>query len=272
MSSLVSRIKNFAGCRVLCVGDLMLDRYVYGEVERISPEAPIPVLHVKREMATLGGAGNVVRNLAALGAHIDVIGVVGDDLAGEEIAREFKSLSTVEPHLIIDPFRPTIQKTRYVASAQQLLRADCEDAKPISGEIEKKIIGYLPEALKNAQTIVLSDYLKGVLTPALIAEAIRLGTEAGKPVIVDPKGRSFAKYKGATMLTPNRKELAEATGSIIKTVEDADAAAQGLIAEIGIGSILVKLGADGVCLVRKGEPPVHLQTKAREVFDVSGAG
>ena len=271
MSDLASRLDAFTTPRVLCIGDLMLDRYVYGQVERISPEAPIPVLHTQRETATLGGAGNVVRNIAALGGQVEVIGVIGQDAAGEEIATTFKT-QNITAHLQIDFSRPTTQKTRYVAGGQQLLRADYENAKPVTADIEQKIIRAIESAIKNAKVVILSDYAKGVLTPHVIAESIRLAHEAHTIIIIDPKGRDFGRYRGATYLTPNRKELSDAIGKPITSVAEAEEAARIFIRDMGIENFLVKLGADGVCLVCKDKPALHLHTKAREVFDVSGAG
>jgi len=272
MSDLASRLDQFIDRRVLCVGDLMLDRYVYGQVERISPEAPIPVLHTQRETATLGGAGNVVRNIAALGGRVDVIGVIGQDQTGADITKIFAELPSVTTHLLADPSRPTTQKTRYVAGGQQLLRADHESAKPITADIEQKIIHAISTAIEASNVIILSDYAKGVLTPKVVSQAIALARATGKIIIIDPKGRDFGRYNGATYLTPNRKELSEAIGRNVTTVAEAETAARHLMQEFQIENILVKLGSEGVCLVRKDKPALHLHTKAREVFDVSGAG
>lgn len=272
MSDLASRLDQFIDRRVLCVGDLMLDRYVYGRVERISPEAPIPVLHTQRETATLGGAGNVVRNIAALGGEVDIVGVIGKDQTGDDVTEEFNALPGVTAHLLTDPSRPTTQKTRYVADRQQLLRADYENATPILLDIEQKLLEQISASMKDCKAVILSDYAKGVLTPKVISETIRLAREAGKIIIVDPKGRDFARYSGATYLTPNRKELSEAVGKKITSTAIAEAEARALMNEMHIDNILVKLGSEGVCLVCKNQPALHLQTKAREVFDVSGAG
>ena len=168
--------------------------------------------------------------------------------------------------------RPTTQKTRYVANGQQLLRADYESAKPVTPEIERQIIDAFSSVLNNVTAVILSDYAKGVLTPGVIAEIIRLARAAGKITIVDPKGRDFGRYRGASYLTPNRKELSDALGKPVTSVAEADEAARGMIRDLQIDAMLVKLGADGVCLVRKDMPALHLHTKAREVFDVSGAG
>jgi D-beta-D-heptose 7-phosphate kinase/D-beta-D-heptose 1-phosphate adenosyltransferase len=272
MSDLASRLDQFIDRHVLCVGDVMLDRYVYGSVERISPEAPIPVLHTQRETVTLGGAGNLVRNIAALGGKIDIVGVVGADPAGADIAKTFAELPNVKAHLLKDATRPSTQKTRYVAGGQQLLRADHESAKPVVVDMERKIISEVQAALGLCKAVILSDYAKGVLTPTVTAEIIRMARAAAMIVIVDPKGRDFNRYRGATYLTPNRKELSDAIGKPITSVAEADAAARTLLQDMQIENVLVKLGAEGVCLVRKNQPVLHLHTKAREVFDVSGAG
>lgn len=272
MSHLVSRLDSFLNHRILCVGDLMLDRYVYGQVDRISPEAPIPVLHITRETATLGGAGNVVRNIAALGGCVDVVGVIGEDQAGAELAEAFNDLPGITGRLLSDASRPTTEKTRYVAGSQQVLRADYEKATALSDDTEDQALVAISDSLRQAEGVILSDYGKGVLTPKVISETIRLARAEGKPVVVDPKGRDFGRYAGATYLTPNRKELSEATGMSIATVADAEAAARLLIRDCGVEGVLAKLGGEGVCLVLKNQPARHLHTKAREVFDVSGAG
>lgn len=272
MSALAALLEQFQNRRVLCVGDLMLDRYVYGSVDRISPEAPIPVLHTKRETATLGGAGNVVQNIAALGGRVDFIAVVGQDKTANDVLEAAAVLQGVDPHMLADPSRPTTSKTRFVAGGQQLLRADHETSAPLSPELAQKVMQRIDAVMNECAAVILSDYAKGVLTDAVIAHAIARARAAGKIVVVDPKGRDFARYKGAHILTPNRKELAEACGHNIATVDDAAKAAQTLMRDCGIDSMLVKLGSDGVCLVREGQPPLHFHTTAREVFDVSGAG
>jgi len=272
MSDLTSRLDQFIDHHVLCIGDVMLDRYVYGQVDRISPEAPIPVLHTQRETATLGGAGNVVRNIAALGGQVEIIGVIGNDETGRDVTKAFDTVPNITARLLLDTSRPTTQKTRYVANGQQLLRTDLEISAPIGSTIEQKALQQISNALSKCKAVVLSDYAKGVLTPKVITETIRLAKEAGALVIVDPKGRDFARYQGAHYLTPNRKELSDAIGKKIVTVSDAEQAARFLIDNLQIENVLVKLGAEGVCLVQKNEAALHLHTKAREVFDVSGAG
>jgi len=271
-SHFIPLVNKLAGHRVLCIGDVMLDRYIYGQVERISPEAPIPVLRMQREAITLGGAGNVVRNIVSLGGQVDLIGVVGQDQTGYDLASQFAGLSQVTPYLLTDNSRPTTLKTRYVADGQQLLRADFEVSQPISEDMEQQIMLRVRGALDGCNVVILSDYAKGVLTPRVVAEIIKLAKEKNRRILIDPKGRDFVRYLGASLLTPNRRELAEATGSAIKNVEDAERAALQLIKTYQLEGVLAKLGADGVCLVMKDQPACHFRALAREVFDVSGAG
>ena len=199
---------------VLCIGDLMLDDFVYGEVARVSPEAPAPVIAVKREEKVIGGAGNVARNIVSLGARCIFVGVIGDDDAGHLVAaafREFKD--TITPQLIVDRARPTTRKVRFVSEhySTHLLRADWEVATPVSAGIEDQLIAQVTAALPRAGALVLSDYAKGVLTPRVVRAIIEAANARKLPVIVDPKGLDFTVYRGATIITPNRKELGEAT-------------------------------------------------------------
>jgi D-beta-D-heptose 7-phosphate kinase / D-beta-D-heptose 1-phosphate adenosyltransferase len=268
LSNLITR---FQEKHLLVIGDLMLDRFIYGSVERISPEAPIPVLRIQRETATLGGAGNVVRNLAALGAQVDVIGITGDDSAAFDLAQLFAELPNVTPMILKDASRPTTLKVRCIGGSQQLLRADRESSTPIDHAQEKQLLERIHATLPTAEAIILSDYAKGVLTEHMIAAILKLAQK--RPVIVDPKGRDFSRYRGTFMITPNRKELTEATGvTAIKTIAEAEQAARVLITAYDINTVMAKLGADGVCLVTREQPALHIKGTAREVFDVSGAG
>lgn len=266
------QLEKLSGHRILCVGDLMLDRFIYGHVERISPEAPIPVLRVEREEASLGGAGNVVRNVVTMGGHVDVIAVIGHDQAGFDLSEKISSMSQVVSYMLTDNSRPTTIKTRFVADGQQLLRADREIATALSPSMEDQLLIRIRTALEGCDIIILSDYAKGVLTDRVIKEIIKIAGDTGKRVLIDPKGRDFTRYNGAYMLTPNRKELTEATGMKIKTVTDAENAARRLITQHNLGGVLAKLGSDGVCLVMKDLPAAHFHATAREVYDVSGAG
>lgn len=271
-SHLQPQLETLAGHRIMCVGDIMLDRFIYGQVERVSPEAPIPVLRIQRETSVLGGCGNVVRNLVSLGGQVDMIGVLGNDSAGYTLTDQVSKLGDVASYMITDDARQTTVKTRFVADGQQLLRADREVSEPLSKETEEQLLIRVRGAMDGCEGIILSDYAKGVLTRTVLKEIIALAKAKNKPVLVDPKSRDFSRYNGAFMLTPNRKELHEATGLAIQTVEDAEKAARQLIEEHDLGVILAKLGSDGVCLVLKDRPAKHFHAVAREVYDVSGAG
>jgi D-beta-D-heptose 7-phosphate kinase/D-beta-D-heptose 1-phosphate adenosyltransferase len=270
-SELAPLVDALEGARVLCIGDVMLDRFVYGEVTRVSPEAPIPVCRVAEETAMLGGAGNVVRNLAALGAAVEAVLVVGDDEPGREVTRLVNGLAGVTAAVLVEPGRPTTVKTRYFAAGQQLLRADRETEDAI-GTVTAEAVGRIGgDMLANAGALVLSDYGKGTLTPDVVARLIRRARELDVPVIVDPKGADYSRYRGATMVTPNRRELGEAAGRRLEGDEDIVAAAGQIIDSCEIGSVLVTRSANGMTFVAPGAAH-HLKAEAREVFDVSGAG
>ncbi len=268
-------VEALAGVRVLVVGDLMLDRFVYGQVERVSPEAPIPVLRVERELTVLGGAGNVLRNLAALGAVPRVIGLVGDDAAGREVAALLHDAGQPEAPLIAAG-RATTVKERFVAGVQQLLRSDREAATAAAEADAANLRASLETAFADAgrvpAALVLSDYGKGVLTPAFCAAAIAAARSRGLPVVVDPKGRDFSLYRGATLVTPNRRELAEASGLPTGDSVQIEAACRKVIAEAGVEGVLATRSEQGMTLVAGDQPARHLPARAREVYDVSGAG
>ncbi len=269
--ALLDLIGRLSGGRVLCVGDVMLDRFVYGDVDRISPEAPIPVLRVRREEAMLGGAGNVVRNLVALGSQPHFLSVVGDDMAGREVSRLVGDHETVDPMMVVEPERQTTIKTRFIGGTQQLLRADHETQACLSSSIRDRLLAEAKVLIAQVGVVVLSDYGKGVLGGGLAQQIIALSRAAGKPTIVDPKGTDYTIYRGATLVTPNRKELHEATGRPVGTDEEIVAACRQLIELCGIEQVLATRSQDGMSLVSASEA-VHLKAEAREVFDVSGAG
>ncbi|OAN46584.1 bifunctional heptose 7-phosphate kinase/heptose 1-phosphate adenyltransferase [Paramagnetospirillum marisnigri] len=271
-SALVDRVEKLRNTGVLCIGDAMLDRFVYGSVDRISPEAPIPVVFIERETAMLGGAGNVVRNLVALGAAPAFVSVVGDDVAGREVTRLVGEHGEIDPCIVVETGRQTTIKTRFFASHQQLLRADRESRMPVSDAIREQLLTRVERLLPKAGVMVLSDYGKGVLAPPVTAELIRRAIAAGKRVVVDPKGSDYSIYAGATIVTPNRKELAEATSMPVDGDEAVVAAASHLIATCDIEAVLVTRSQDGMTLVTRDGTVNHLAAEAREVFDVSGAG
>jgi len=258
---------------VLCIGDLMLDEFVYGEVSRISPEAPAPVIKVKRREEMIGGAGNVARNLVALGTHCIFVGVVGDDDAGRALANALGSDPLIEFHLVVDRARQTTRKVRYVSEhfSTHLLRADWEMAAPVDAASEEALIGHVVKALPRAGAVVLSDYAKGTLTPRVVRAVIDAARAAGKPVLVDPKGRDYTIYRGATLITPNRQELADATHGPANSDREIASAAAELADELGAQAVLVTRSEDGMTLVANGDA-VHVPAYPVRVRDVSGAG
>jgi D-beta-D-heptose 7-phosphate kinase/D-beta-D-heptose 1-phosphate adenosyltransferase len=270
ISDLLSRLSD--AC-VICIGDLMLDRYVEGRVSRLSPEAPIPVLEVQRETSMLGGAGNVLRNLAALGVTTELIAAVGVDRAGHELASLLAKEEHVTPRLVSIPGRETSVKTRFVAGNQQLLRADREVTDAVATADRQSLLEDAVAALASLPKapLVLSDYGKGVLGDTLVAELIGLARVERRAVVVDPKGRDFGKYRGATLVTPNRQELALATGLPTETDEEVAAAGRRVIEAHGIVAVLATRSERGMTLVER-DAVHHLPARAREVFDVSGAG
>ncbi|CCG08908.1 Bifunctional protein hldE [Pararhodospirillum photometricum DSM 122] len=257
---------------MVCAGDVMLDRFVHGAVERISPEAPIPVLRVREERVMLGGAGNVVRNIVALGGQCAFLAVIGDDAAGADVTRLLAAEPAVESFIGVQPSRRTSLKTRFIAGGQQLLRADEETIAPLAPDDAARLLADARARLAQAGALVLSDYGKGVLDGDVTQTLIALGRAAGVPVIVDPKGRDFTRYRGASLLTPNRKELAEATG--LPTGSDAEvvAACEVVLESCAVDAVLATRSQDGMTLVTAEGLVVHLPAEALEVFDVSGAG
>lgn len=271
-SSLGTLIDQLSAARVLVIGDVMLDRFVSGDVTRISPERPVPVLAVSRDIRMLGGAGNVIANLRSLGAQASVIGLVGMDTDGHEVRTLLDHIGVPTVGLVTVADRPTITKTRFMSSGQHLLRVDDEKVLPLSAEMEDALLTNLKVQLSECQLLVLSDYGKGVLSPRVIREAIAAATSRKIPVLVDPKGRDFSRYSGATILTPNLKELAEATGLSVKTDADVTVAAEALRGSSGVASLIVTRSEKGMSIFESGDPAIHLPTEAIEVFDVSGAG
>jgi D-beta-D-heptose 7-phosphate kinase / D-beta-D-heptose 1-phosphate adenosyltransferase len=272
MSADQSLVERLARARVLVLGDVMLDRYVYGEVERMSPEAPVPVLREKSQRAMPGGAGNVARNVAALGARALLIGLVGDDGPGRELAAMLGEEPGIEPRLIIDPARHTTLKTRFVVGRQQLLRVDDETPIHAARETAAALLSALQASLPAVDIVLFSDYAKGVLSDDVLARAIAAVHGAGKRLIADPKSRDFARYAGADLLTPNRQELIAATGVAGDDDEAVVAAARKAMAGARLGALLTTRGERGMTLVAGDGPALHIASEGREVFDVSGAG
>jgi D-beta-D-heptose 7-phosphate kinase/D-beta-D-heptose 1-phosphate adenosyltransferase len=261
-----------ASVRALVIGDLMLDEYLWGKAERISPEAPVQVVEVNREDLRLGGAGNVVHNLVALGCSVSVCSVIGADENGALLRRAFEAKGVDLEGLFEETERRTSKKTRVIAANQQIVRIDRETKSPIGADSQKGMLGYLAACSSRFDVIIVSDYLKGVLTPEVLAAVCRTGRTLGIPVVVDPKGNDYAKYRGATLLTPNRKEAEIASGVAITDLPSLEQAATGLLADLALDALLITRSEAGMSLFPAKDAAVHIPTVAREVFDVTGAG
>ena len=246
---LLASIDQLRAARVLCIGDVMLDHYVYGQSDRLSPEAPVPVLTIDSETHNLGGAGNVLRNLAALGAGMSFVSVVGNDAAGREVQNLLAELDGAEIHVLVQPQRVTTVKTRFIAVNQHLLRADRESAAPLGPYIRDDLIRLVQELVTSHTVVAISDYAKGVLTDGVAFEIIKTAQEAGAKVVVEPKGGDHIRYRGADVLTPSRRELAQATGMPVANADQIAAAARALIERCSFGAVFVLLGRDGIVLV-----------------------
>ncbi len=259
---------------VLCIGDLMRDEFIYGDVARISPEAPAPVIAVQRSVSAIGGAGNVARNIAALGARCIFIGLVGDDEAGRSLAADLSKEPLIDARLVIDRERPTTRKVRFVSDhySTHMLRADWERAVPASLAIEAELVSIVLPLLAEVDVVLLSDYAKGVLTSGVIGQVIAAARKLGKPVIVDPKSQNYALYRGATLLTPNLKELNETTRSRADSDVSIVAAAREALAMAEADAILVTRSEQGMSLVAVSGEVVHIPAVPVKVRDVSGAG
>jgi D-beta-D-heptose 7-phosphate kinase/D-beta-D-heptose 1-phosphate adenosyltransferase len=271
LGDLSEAIRVLKRASVLVVGDAMLDRYVYGQVSRVSPEAPVPVIGVEREVAMPGGAGNVVRNLTALGAAVAFVSVVGDDQAGSDLTGLIGGQPNVEPWLLVQGGRATTVKTRFIAAGQQLLRADHEMATPIHERLADRMVKIASDAVAATTIMVLSDYNKGVLSGDTSQKLIAAARASGRRVVVDPKGTDYARYAGADLITPNRAELKLATGMPVGTEPELVAAAEALRARFGFAAILVTRSEDGMTLL-DADGVRHYPAEAAEVHDVSGAG
>jgi len=262
------------GRGVVVFGDVMLDEFVWGDVTRISPEAPVPVVDIRRESVHLGGAANVLANLRALGVRATLVGVVGADRAGERVRTELREAGAHEPdaNLITDVSRPTTLKTRIIAHNQLVVRADRERRAPVDGPVEERLVAALRRLLKEAEALIVSDYDKGAVTPYVLGEILPAAEAAGVPVLVDPKLRNFDSYRPATLVTPNHHEALRVTN----TEDDTDvgmASAARLIRErLGCSSVLITRGERGMMLLEEGGEPTYVPTAAREVYDVTGAG
>ncbi len=258
--------------KVVLFGDLILDEYIHGEVGRVSPEAPIPILSARRKDLRLGGAGNVAANLGAMQARVEAVGLVGEDEAGEQLLSLLREEGIGTDHCLTGAGRPTTRKVRLLSGAQQMLRVDWEVEEALEPRLEAALGDALEAALPGAGALVLSDYGKGVLTPALCRRAIGAARAQGVPVLVDPKGSDYDRYHGATLVTPNRREAEEATGRAIAGYEDASLAAQHLVAGLELEVAVVTMGPKGILFRHRDGSEGRVAAQARDVYDVTGAG
>lgn len=265
-------IDAFQKVRALVIGDLMIDEYLWGNADRISPEAPVMVVSVDKETHTLGGAGNVINNLKAMGAKVAAIGMAGEDNAGRMMRQMLQDLGIAIDGIIGEKKRPTTRKTRVVASNQQVLRIDREIKKPIIKKSFENLIQIIGEKIPEADVIILSDYDKGLITPQLVKETVRLAAVQGVKVLADPKALDFSKYDRVSILTPNRKEAGMAAHMDIKTPQDLIRAGNKIMTLAHLEKLLITCGKDGMMLFEPGQEPYAIASKARQVFDVSGAG
>lgn len=258
--------------KILCIGDFMCDLFIEGTVDRISPEAPIPIIKEKTRFFALGGAGNVVRNLSALGVETYALGVIDEEEAGQQLERGLKDLPNVHSFLIKDKEWTTPFKTRFSSQGQQLLRFDQEKTCVINQDIEEKLIEILDDILPQIQGVILSDYNKGILTETICQTMIQKARQQGKIIIVDPKGTDYTKYKDASFITPNLSELRAASNRALTSRNEVIRAACNLQRKINVSGIIVTLGPDGMMVIKNEKDVLHIPSKAKEVFDVSGAG
>ena len=257
---------------VVVLGDVMLDEFVWGDVTRISPEAPVPVVDVRRESVHLGGAANVLANLLALGARGTVVGVVGDDEAGKRLRDSLRGLgAAADNNLLVDELRPSTIKTRIIAHSQLVVRADRESRQPVDTKLENRIVDCLKEALAGAHAFVVSDYDKGVVTPRILREILPFAYER-VPVLIDPKLRNFNHYRPATLVTPNHHEALRMSNSEDHSDDGLHHAAKVVREKLGCDAVLITRGDRGMMLLEADGQPVYVETAAREVYDVTGAG
>jgi D-beta-D-heptose 7-phosphate kinase/D-beta-D-heptose 1-phosphate adenosyltransferase len=265
-------LKQIRGRRVLVAGDVMLDEFLWGSVSRISPEAPVPVVKVTRQSFHLGGAGNVACNVRALGGEAVVVGVVGRDAAGERVHSVLAEAGVEDGLAMADGGRPTTVKTRIIAHHQQVVRADRELADDVPARLETALIERVRAALPSCAAVVLSDYLKGVVTPRFVKSVLALARQRRVPVLVDPKVAHFPLYRKVTLVTPNQLEAEQAAGRAIRGDEDLHAVGRHILRRLGCEAVLVTRGEHGMALFPREGRPSLIPTAAREVFDVTGAG
>jgi D-glycero-beta-D-manno-heptose-7-phosphate kinase len=269
---LIQAVRRFRNKRILVLGDMMLDRFIWGSVSRISPEAPVPVVEIQKESTCLGGAANVATNIRSLGGIPVPLGVIGNDVEGDRLRKEFRQIGSPNGGLIIDKGRPTSIKTRILAHHQQVCRTDREDRSPISSALQSRIAGKFKSVLPSVDAVIVSDYAKGLISPALLRQTLPLAKSGRKIVCIDPKMRMFSSYKPATIITPNTVETEHASGIPISGTQDLIRAGRKILKESGIEHLLITRGEEGMTLFQSNSSVTHIPTVAQEVFDVTGAG
>ena len=267
-----AHVESFRGRKVVVLGDLMLDHFIWGTVSRISPEAPVPVVRVTRESYHLGGAGNVVNNLAALGAAAVPVGVIGKDDPGRRLLEAIGSLGAPREGVVEAANRATTKKTRIVAHSQQVVRFDREEDGPLDAEVVRRLLDAARAALRGAAALVVSDYEKGTVSASLLAEILPEAQRAGIPVVVDPKPALYEAYRPITAITPNVTEASQMSGIRIRDEADAERAAEAILKTLACRAVLLTRGEKGMLLCEAGAKPERIPTAAREVYDVTGAG
>ncbi len=272
MNNFSNIVNNFKNQRILLVGDLMLDEHIFGDVERISPEAPVPVLLVERVSFVPGGAANAAHNIKSLGAGVVLAGVVGPEEKGKVLKKLLKEKGIEVEGIIIDNTRKTTVKTKAIARQQHIVRIDSEDKKPISAEIENKLLDFIRKEIKNVNSILISDYAKGVVTSRLCQEIIQIARDNKKLCLIDPKGKDYSKYRGCSIITPNEKELALALNIEIKDEGRFLQAGKMLLSHVMPDSVLVTQGKNGMTLFENTGKTNHVPARTVKVKDVSGAG
>jgi D-beta-D-heptose 7-phosphate kinase/D-beta-D-heptose 1-phosphate adenosyltransferase len=271
-TSLLHHLARFSRCRVLILGDVMLDEYMWGAVSRISPEAPVPVVAVQSESVKVGGAGNVATNVAALGGRATLIGLVGNDAAAERLGHELELHGVKSDGLVEDRSRPTTIKSRVVAGSQHVVRFDRESDAPVSRAVRAQVIAAVRQRLPEADVLLISDYAKGLVSPGLVREVLALAARYHCMVAVDPKVQHLPLFKGVTLVAPNHHEAAAAVHLTIRSEADLLRVGQVLLRRLKARGVLITRGEQGMSLFEAGKPVVHIPTVAREVYDVTGAG
>jgi D-beta-D-heptose 7-phosphate kinase/D-beta-D-heptose 1-phosphate adenosyltransferase len=272
MEDMLKAIEAFPRRRILVVGDIMMDQFIWGEVSRISPEAPVPVVQVKDETFLLGGAANVVNNLLGLGGRVYLAGVIGNDGTGRRLLKKLQVEGVNTDGVVIDEGRPTAVKTRVIAHHQQVVRVDKEENGPLGSETLDRLVRGIRKNAPQFHGIIVSDYDKGVISRKLMGQLKKIAAGAAIPILVDPKPRNMEWYRGVTLITPNHLEAAQAVGRKIESEADLRWAGQRLLRDLNCASVLITRGPEGMSLFTRDKKISHIPTVAKKVFDVTGAG